>query len=51
VASNLGCGIALDEFVDGGRGAFLLRRFRINYVKLGPDFIDGSTSTRCGARP
>jgi EAL domain-containing protein (putative c-di-GMP-specific phosphodiesterase class I) len=41
VASNLGCGIALDGFVDGGRGAFLLRRFPINYVKLGPDFVDG----------
>jgi EAL domain-containing protein (putative c-di-GMP-specific phosphodiesterase class I) len=41
VASNLGCGIALDGFVDGGRGAFLLRQFPINYVKLGPDFVDG----------
>jgi EAL domain-containing protein (putative c-di-GMP-specific phosphodiesterase class I) len=44
VASNLGCGIALDGFVDGGRGAFLLRRFPIDYVKLGPDFIDGLDS-------
>jgi Amt family ammonium transporter len=41
VASNLGCGIALDGFVDGGRGAFLLKRFPIDYVKLGPDFIEG----------
>jgi EAL domain-containing protein (putative c-di-GMP-specific phosphodiesterase class I) len=41
VASKLGCGIALDGFVDGGRGAFLLKRFPINYVKLGPDFMDG----------
>jgi EAL domain-containing protein (putative c-di-GMP-specific phosphodiesterase class I) len=39
VASNLGCRIALDGFVEGGRGAFLLRRFPINYVKLGPDFV------------
>jgi ammonium transporter, Amt family len=45
VASNLGCGIALDGFVDGGRGAFLLRRFPIDYVKLGPDFIDGLDSS------
>jgi EAL domain-containing protein (putative c-di-GMP-specific phosphodiesterase class I) len=41
VASNLGCGIALDGFVEGGRGAFLLKRAPINYVKLGPDFIEG----------
>jgi EAL domain-containing protein (putative c-di-GMP-specific phosphodiesterase class I) len=41
VASDLGCGIALDGFVEGGRGAFLLKRFPIDYVKLGPDFIEG----------
>jgi EAL domain-containing protein (putative c-di-GMP-specific phosphodiesterase class I) len=41
MASDLGCGIALDGFVEGGRGAFLLRRFPLNYVKLGPDFIEG----------
>src|SRR4051812_35979199 len=41
VASNLGCRIALDGFVEGGRGAFLLKRFPINYVKLGPEFIEG----------
>jgi ammonium transporter, Amt family len=41
MASNLGCGIALDGYVDGGRGAFLLKRFPINYAKLRPDFMDG----------
>src|SRR5436190_5354679 len=41
VASNLGCRIALDGFVEGGRRAFLLKRFPINYVKLGPEFMDG----------
>jgi EAL domain-containing protein (putative c-di-GMP-specific phosphodiesterase class I) len=41
VASNLGCGIALDGFIEGGRGAFLLKRFPIDYVKRGPDFIGG----------
>jgi multidomain signaling protein FimX len=49
VASNLGCRIALDGFVEGGRGAFLLTRFPINYVKLGPNFmedLEGSTARR-----
>jgi EAL domain-containing protein (putative c-di-GMP-specific phosphodiesterase class I) len=41
LASNLGCGIALDGFIEGGRRAFLLKRFPINYVKLGPDFMEG----------
>jgi EAL domain-containing protein (putative c-di-GMP-specific phosphodiesterase class I) len=41
VVSNLGCGIALDGFVDGERGGFLLRRFPIGYVKLGSDFMNG----------
>jgi EAL domain-containing protein (putative c-di-GMP-specific phosphodiesterase class I) len=41
VAANLGCRIALDGFVEGGRGAFLLKRFPINYVKLGPPFHEG----------
>jgi len=40
VAANLGCRIALDGFVEGGRGAFLLKRFPINYVKLGPEFLE-----------
>jgi EAL domain-containing protein (putative c-di-GMP-specific phosphodiesterase class I) len=39
IAANLGCRIALDGFIEGGRGAFLLRRFPIHYVKLGPDFM------------
>jgi EAL domain-containing protein (putative c-di-GMP-specific phosphodiesterase class I) len=41
VASSLGCGIAIDGFIEGGQGAFLLKRFPINYVKLGPEFLDG----------
>lgn len=40
-AANLGCRIALDGFVEGGRGAFLLKRFPIDYVKLGPEFVAG----------
>jgi EAL domain-containing protein (putative c-di-GMP-specific phosphodiesterase class I) len=40
VVSNLGCRIALDGFIEGGRGAFLLKRFPINYVKLGPDLME-----------
>jgi EAL domain-containing protein (putative c-di-GMP-specific phosphodiesterase class I) len=46
VVSNFGCRIALDGFVEGGRGAFLLRRFPINYVKLGPEFVDDLESDR-----
>src|SRR5262245_32460296 len=41
VAANLGCRIAIDGFIEGGKGAFLLKRFPIDYVKLGPEFMDG----------
>jgi EAL domain-containing protein (putative c-di-GMP-specific phosphodiesterase class I) len=37
--SELGCGLALDHFVRGGEDYVLLRRFAINYIKLGPAFI------------
>jgi EAL domain-containing protein (putative c-di-GMP-specific phosphodiesterase class I) len=36
----LGCRIALDAFIQGGRGSFLLKEFPIGYVKLGPPFIE-----------
>jgi EAL domain-containing protein (putative c-di-GMP-specific phosphodiesterase class I) len=36
---ELGCRIALDGFVEGGRGAMLLRRFPISYIKLGHPYI------------
>jgi EAL domain-containing protein (putative c-di-GMP-specific phosphodiesterase class I) len=38
---ELGCGIALDGFIQGGRGSVLLRRLPIDYVKLGGRFIQG----------
>jgi EAL domain-containing protein (putative c-di-GMP-specific phosphodiesterase class I) len=38
--TELGCGIALDGYVEGGRGSYLLRRFEIDYVKLSGRFID-----------
>jgi EAL domain-containing protein (putative c-di-GMP-specific phosphodiesterase class I) len=41
LASDLGCRIAIDGFVEGGKGAFLLKRFPIDYVKLGPEFMEG----------
>lgn len=41
---ELGCRIALDGFVEGGRDAMLLRRFPISYVKLGHPLI-GSLAT------
>jgi EAL domain-containing protein (putative c-di-GMP-specific phosphodiesterase class I) len=37
--SDLGCGLALDHFVQGGKDYILLRRFALNYIKLGPAFI------------
>src|SRR5262245_23611021 len=40
-AHELGCRIALDGFVTGGRGAVLLKRLPIDFVKLGPPFVDG----------
>jgi len=39
--AELGCQIALDAFVQGGRGSFLLKQFPISFVKLGPPFIEG----------
>jgi EAL domain-containing protein (putative c-di-GMP-specific phosphodiesterase class I) len=37
---ELGCQIALDAFIQGGRGSFLLKQFPIGFVKLGPPFIE-----------
>ena len=45
-AAELGCGIALDGFVEGGPESFLLRRLPISYVKLGSPFIDGLAEDR-----
>jgi EAL domain-containing protein (putative c-di-GMP-specific phosphodiesterase class I) len=39
--TDLGCRIALDGFVEGGKDSGLLRRFPISFVKLGPTFIEG----------
>jgi EAL domain-containing protein (putative c-di-GMP-specific phosphodiesterase class I) len=44
--TELGCRIALDGFVEGGPGSFLLRRFPIAYVKLGAPFIEGLADER-----
>jgi EAL domain-containing protein (putative c-di-GMP-specific phosphodiesterase class I) len=37
--SEIGCQIALDGFVHGGKGSFLLTSYPISYVKIGPAFI------------
>jgi EAL domain-containing protein (putative c-di-GMP-specific phosphodiesterase class I) len=37
--TELGCRVALDGFIEGGRDAYLLRKHPIAYVKLGPQFI------------
>lgn len=44
--SELGCGVALDGYIEGGRGSVLLRSFPIDYVKLGPPFIQGLVEER-----
>lgn len=44
--SALGCEIALDAFVKGGRGSFLLDRFPIGYIKLGSPFIEDLATDR-----
>jgi EAL domain-containing protein (putative c-di-GMP-specific phosphodiesterase class I) len=41
---ELGCQIALDGFVKGGRGAALLKELPIDYVKLGGRFVRGLTA-------
>jgi EAL domain-containing protein (putative c-di-GMP-specific phosphodiesterase class I) len=44
--SEIGCLVALDGFIQGGRGSFLLTSFPISYVKLGPPFIQDLLSER-----
>jgi EAL domain-containing protein (putative c-di-GMP-specific phosphodiesterase class I) len=38
---EFGCRIALDGFVQGGRGAVLLKELPIDYIKLGGGFVSG----------
>jgi EAL domain-containing protein (putative c-di-GMP-specific phosphodiesterase class I) len=38
---ELGCRTALDGYIQGGRGSVLLRRLPIDFVKLGPRFVNG----------
>jgi EAL domain-containing protein (putative c-di-GMP-specific phosphodiesterase class I) len=47
--SDLGCKVALDGFVAGGRGSFLIRDLPISFVKLGAPFITDLVTSR-GAR-
>jgi EAL domain-containing protein (putative c-di-GMP-specific phosphodiesterase class I) len=44
--SELGCQVALDGFIQGGRGSFLLRQFPIGFVKLGAPFIKDLPTNR-----
>jgi diguanylate cyclase len=41
---ELGCRIALDGNVQGGRGSALLMGLPIDFVKLGPRFVNGLTA-------
>jgi EAL domain-containing protein (putative c-di-GMP-specific phosphodiesterase class I) len=43
---EMGCRVALDGFIQGGRGSSLLRKFPISYVKLGAPFIRTLTTNR-----
>jgi EAL domain-containing protein (putative c-di-GMP-specific phosphodiesterase class I) len=45
-SAEIGCGIALDGFVQGGPESFLLRCLPVTYVKLGAQFIDGVAEDR-----
>jgi EAL domain-containing protein (putative c-di-GMP-specific phosphodiesterase class I) len=38
---ELGCGVALDGFIRGGRRSVLLKTLPIDWVKLGPLFVSG----------
>ena len=40
-ASELGCRIALDGYIQGGRGSALLKGLPIDFVKLGAPFVKG----------
>lgn len=40
-AHELGCGIALDGYIRGGRGRALVKGLPIDFVKLGPRFVGG----------
>jgi EAL domain-containing protein (putative c-di-GMP-specific phosphodiesterase class I) len=44
--NEMGCEVALDGFIQGGRGSSLLRKFPISYVKLGAPFIHNLTTNR-----
>ena len=44
--SELGCQIALDGFIQGGQNGFLLKRYPLSYVKLGPAFIQDLATNR-----
>jgi EAL domain-containing protein (putative c-di-GMP-specific phosphodiesterase class I) len=40
-AHEIGCRIALDGYIRGGRGRALLKGLPIDFVKLGPLFVNG----------
>lgn len=42
-AHELGCRIALDGYINGGRGRALLSILPIDFIKLGPQFVNGLT--------
>lgn len=43
--SELGCRLAVDNFVGGAERTALLRRYPLSYIKLGPELIAGVVSS------
>jgi EAL domain-containing protein (putative c-di-GMP-specific phosphodiesterase class I) len=41
---ELGCRVALDGFIQGGRRSTLLKRLPIDFIKLGSQFVSGLTA-------
>jgi EAL domain-containing protein (putative c-di-GMP-specific phosphodiesterase class I) len=48
--TELGCRVALDGFIEGGRNSYLLRTLPIAFVKLGPPFVGDLVGDRAQRR-
>ena len=48
--SELGCGLAVDNYVSGGQRAALLQRHPLSYVKIGPELIGAVTDNGSSRR-
>ena len=48
--SELGCGLAVENYVSGGRRASILQRHPLSYVKIGPELIGAVTESGASRR-